>query len=234
MMKRRSFTLIELLVVVAIIAVLVAVLLPALTQAREKGRSVKCMANEKQMAIAFTLYLDENAGYYPAVYYWVPSGWCYDTWLYVLGLTYVSNAAVFHCPSDTVNPEYQCSMLAVPWAPLGPPQPYTNGRGFMCVWTSYGMNRHLNSSGNPNYSANSPIRQNAVTGVTALVADSYPDQWPWSAVIESAWVNWSPPTIDYGGSAIGARHHSGANVLFTDGHAEWAAATSVSSLKWSP
>ena len=65
-MKRRTFTLIELLVVIAIIAILAAILMPALQQARERANSSNCLNNLKQLGTAFQIYIDNNAGYYPA------------------------------------------------------------------------------------------------------------------------------------------------------------------------
>jgi prepilin-type N-terminal cleavage/methylation domain-containing protein len=61
--KRRSaFTLIELLVVIAVIAVLLAVLLPALRKAKVLTKRITCQSNLKQIAVAWTLYLDDNDG----------------------------------------------------------------------------------------------------------------------------------------------------------------------------
>lgn len=60
--KQRGFTLVELLVVIAIIALLMAILMPALNRARELGRRSVCLGNLKQLALAWIMYTDENAG----------------------------------------------------------------------------------------------------------------------------------------------------------------------------
>ena len=61
----HHFTLIELLIVIVIIAILAGMLLPALNQAREKGRGIKCTGNLKQVLLEFQMYANDNRNMWP-------------------------------------------------------------------------------------------------------------------------------------------------------------------------
>ena len=104
----RAFTLIELLVVVAIISILAALLLPALRRAKEQSKRAVCANNLHQIALAFTMYAQDNNNTFP-------TAWQGQTirWLYSMD-TYAANALVAYGLSDAVNKVWHCPSAGLP------------------------------------------------------------------------------------------------------------------------
>ncbi len=112
-----GFTLIELLVVIAIIAVLAGLLLPTLSKAKQKGQSIACVNNLKQLQLAWQLYADNHDDVMPLNWladidgHWrsQPGSWTLGNLRADVDLTnlttgtlylYAANARLYRCPAD--------------------------------------------------------------------------------------------------------------------------------------
>jgi prepilin-type N-terminal cleavage/methylation domain-containing protein/prepilin-type processing-associated H-X9-DG protein len=112
----KGFTLIELLVVIAIIAILAALLLPALSRAKLKAQGMQCMNNNRQLMLAWRMYVDDSKERLPnskgGPYQWMsgqmdystgnPSNWdpSVDIMQSPLWPYCGKNAKIFKCPAD--------------------------------------------------------------------------------------------------------------------------------------
>jgi len=94
---KKFFTLIELLIVIAIIAILASMLLPALNQARERGRCASCVGNLKSLGMTVSMYAADSRGFLPAC-----SPTDTNTWVHQLKRNTQSlTNKQFLCPGNT-------------------------------------------------------------------------------------------------------------------------------------
>lgn len=246
--QKTGFTLVELLVVIAIIALLMGILMPVLSKAREAGRSVICMSNQRGIALAGRIYTDENDDKFPP---------------------FRMNTRSATDPTVFVN-KYGREKPRWPWfldygiGPVINPEPYITGPGdtfgdsdtlimtndfFMCPSFnrpgfdkrdirngSYGYNYQYlgNSRIKDSRYKNFPVNQLNIQrpAETVIVADSrgilvegihgYTLDPPKLARSVGAefFARYTKPTYQEQHSPADARHSGKVNVTFVDGHTE--------------
>jgi prepilin-type N-terminal cleavage/methylation domain-containing protein/prepilin-type processing-associated H-X9-DG protein len=198
-----AFTLIELLVVIAIIAILAAMLLPSLSRAKAAGQSTACKSNLRQLGIGLNLY-SLDAQKFPL--FRSTSAYWDDKLLPSVS----NNRDVFSCPSNKLAPKWTNSLS-------GPNPSYG--------YNMAGTGRYLVTSpslgldGSSARSTSTYLAENQLKFPADMIAmaDYQPttggggdndadDQGPVNLLAEL------PPP----------RHNFGDNVVFCDGHVEFA------------
>jgi prepilin-type N-terminal cleavage/methylation domain-containing protein/prepilin-type processing-associated H-X9-DG protein len=212
-MKRRGFTLIELLVVIAIIAILAAILFPVFAQAREKARTIACLSNLKQLALAIPMYAEDYDEMLPLDFIpdaGSPGMLCNNRRYAIEQLeTYIKNIPVLVCPS------------ALPTVGLGCALPLPANQ----MPITYGMNVDENPG-----DLTAPAGISGIWG-KSLAAQTQPsetvaytDSHSINSSSKNPIPNWTGSPIGYAwavGYAAHTRHNMGVNITWCDGHAKW-------------
>ena len=209
---RRGFTLIELLVVIAIIAILAAMLLPALSKAKDRANTIRCLGNLKQVILSWSLYNGDNNGTfapnenqgtsYPS---WIQGNVGYpdqatNSSLITLSVMfpYFKNTAVFKCPSDTtVNVRSYSMQPQIASFMWGQPVDQQAGNGIPGYPSMYKENELKNLAASSTIVILDESTQSINDGLIGIFMTG--DRW------------WDVP---------GARHSKGCNLSFADGHVE--------------
>ncbi len=229
--KAEAFTLIELLVVIAIIAVLASMLVPALANAKEKARQVKCLSNTKQIITAWVTYAGDNKEVVPnpgnsrfEQHSWV-GGWLdfnggntdntniwqlVDPEVSALG-PYVSNPNIYKCPSDRSSvtiggrrhDRVRSYGMSQAFSAIGDPD--RSGSGFWLPKSKYRLFHKTTDFNNPG------------PAMLWVIMDEHP-----SSINAGGFANQMVESvvrtriIDYPASY----HNGAANVAFADGHSD--------------
>lgn len=235
MSRPKGFTLIELLVVIGIIALLISILLPALNRAREQAKQIKCASNLRQMGDAMQMYTNEWK-YYPGCYGLDHSGTVIAIWPTRLRLYLGGVNDAFYCPSQEMWSRWN---PGIPGAAQGVDTGFGYNLNEQLLYATtfpfaYGYNDWGCCAQQPcpppiqrglggdqwaeqingvNYPASSKgVKPSAIKIPAEMIAiaDNHP-KLSWDYNLDPR-----DPT-EYPGDI----HHSGANVLFCDGHVAW-------------
>ncbi len=203
---RGSFTLIELLVTIAVIAILAAMLLPALSNAKEKAKSINCKSNLREIGIALNLYTSEYHGY-PFHGTQVTT----NPWSRAFGDTMGGARKIYVCPS-----------YGSAW---------TNVSGFgQIAFVSYAYNLFGCSmsamlgldNGLYGFPGFPQVKDTEIVVPSDMIA--YGDgpvtrDYAWSVFDPT--FGWEEDDKSFSSLGPSRRHNGGANMVFCDGHVEY-------------
>lgn len=221
--NRGAFTLIELLVVIGIIAILAGLLLPALSKARERGKAIACLSNQKEIGVGMLLYVDDYQ-YYPPGRQDGITQWDLCVGAYAGGkndlVSPEARTALFMCPSARVrNLGVRLNYSANPnvckevTATLGPSRPEELRRPVESIVVGDGIQYQ------PDGSAHAILWGVQGSSGNAIYWNDGDQAKATAAIPVGEDKDQEYATMDPAGANFRYRHGKLINALFADGHA---------------
>jgi prepilin-type N-terminal cleavage/methylation domain-containing protein/prepilin-type processing-associated H-X9-DG protein len=212
---RAAFTLIELLVVIAIIAILAAMLLPALARAKQKAQMIRCTSNEKQIALGYMMYAQDQGDYLPVAGVSIPSGVSPVGWFLDIS-PYLTRASTNAASLSASNSVVACPSSKVTGAVLvgDPYAPAFGGYGHNYYYLGYvgdAARVKLASITKPSETCLNGDGLDPIGSTLGWWCFGYlytPTQPPWNTA--GSQMSQTPPYV---------RHGNGGNYAWADGHA---------------
>lgn len=215
----HCFTLIELLIVIAIIAVLAGILLPTLNQARQTAFGAKCQSNLKQFGTAFSLYTQENDGFYPMSVY--PDYAKENTWLGKLDHYLGSNRAVVECPAASTKIKAFAEVFNnsnLDWR--GPKNDAKKAYTVSYVCNAFLIESYVFTRGEIRHQKETLIKRASSISIMFDLSENIFQTEPSYGINKMAQVegHFTQPLTPGGTPRVGYPHREAVNILWVDGH----------------
>ncbi|HKX62885.1 MAG TPA: type II secretion system protein [Verrucomicrobiae bacterium] len=212
---RSAFTLIELMVVIAVIAILAVLLLPALNGAKDRAHTAVCHSNIKQLALAWSVYADDNEGLLVNNHGKPETVARRNTW--------ANNVQDWGASEDNTNEVFLTHSLLGPYVSrVASMYKCPSDRSVAANGPrirSYAMNAMVGDPGeltnrfNPDYMQFYKVTEMPDPSHIYVFLDEHPD-----TINDGFFVN--RLTDPSWGNLPGSYHHDSANLSFADGHSE--------------
>jgi len=215
----RGFTIVELLVVIAVIAILMSMLVPALQAARESAKTTVCATHGRAIGQAVFFYGEESKG-------WVPRNggiWAAKLFPYVGGVKESSDYADFWSIKTFLCPSYPDKQQILCYAnnAWNFDDKHPLGCDALVVFGAEGVSR-LNVWPRPESTIYVTDYECGLPTTKILLASDNPGTMDNKVTTMDVYSYDSLPRPENAARRVAiARHRSGQNNGFVDGHVSW-------------